>query len=58
METKRRTLKQILNDTKFCASWLITYLKVDIDKDYVKKVIKDIEKVLINCDIETLEEKY
>ena len=58
METEKITLKQILYDTKFCASWLITYLKVDLDKEYVKKVIKDIEKILINCDIETLEEKY
>lgn len=57
MQRQKRQLKQILTDARTCVCWLDCYIKQE-DRIYTKKIIKDIEMILINADIETLEEKY
>ena len=57
MQRKQRTLKQILNDSKTCVAWLGTYIE-EKDKQFLRDIYKDIEIVLTNADVETLEEKY
>lgn len=57
MARQKRQLKQILTDARTCVCWLDCYIK-QYDRPYIKKIIKDLECVLINADVETLEEKY